>query len=411
MQRISPLSLASASVICALVATQLTMAPALAGGTCLVRNSTSDQDYPASSGSSLQTAIDEAVDDDVLEVRGKCIGGFVIEVKPLTLIGKTSPGFPMATLDGDRSMRVLDVLYATVTLRTLRIANGRGDPEAGGILNAGTLTLFSTVVTHNRGTQWGGGINNQGGFLTLRGRSRVIENRAGIFGGGGIYNLNGEVELRGSSHVSRNLSKNVGGGILGNVSLYGSAQVSRNGSGNSGGGIYGSGSVELNGSSRVSRNVAGLNGSSAVGGGVAGVVTLSDQSRISNNRAWSGGGVCNSESALGVITLNDESRISGNTARKNGGGICNYEGTIAMNGSSRVIGNVAKKDGGGIWDFGEGTITMADSASVRRNTAIGGTPEAPSGVGGGIRICNTTLTGVTDGGNVVNNDPDNINSC
>jgi predicted outer membrane repeat protein len=389
------------------------MAPALAADTCLVRNSTSGETYPASDGSSLQTAIDEAADDDVLEVRGKCIGGFVIEVKPLTLVGKASPGFPMATLDGDRSMRVLDVLYATVTLRKLRIAHGRGDPEAGGILNAGTLTLFSTVVTHNRGTQWGGGIDNEGGTLTLRGRSRVIENRTSIGDGGGIYNwLGGEVELRGSSHVSRNLAKNVGGGIYGNVRLYGSAQVSRNASGNSGGGIYGGGSIELYDSSRVSRNVAGLNkGSTAVGGGVSGVVTLNDQSRISGNKAWSGGGVCNSESASGVITLNDESRVSGNSARKNGGGICNYEGTIVMNGSSRVSGNVAKRDGGGIWDFGEGTITMADSAKVVRNTAQGGTPEDPSGLGGGIRTCNTTLTGVTDGGNVVNNDPDNIGSC
>ena len=400
-RRLFPLALTS--LVAALLATQLTMAPALAGNTCLVKNSTSGESYPASDGSSLQTAIREARHEDVLVVRGKCVGGFTIK-KDLTLVGKASEGFPVATLDGDRSMRVLEVLYATVTLDKLRIAHGRGDPGPGGINNAGSLTLISSFVTNNKATQWGGGIFNQG-TLTLRGHSRVNGNSAGINGGGGIYNLSGEVEVRGSSHVSRNLTKNVGGGIYGSVRLYQSARVSQNGSGNSGGGIYGS--AELNGYSRVSRNVAGLNkGSTALGGGVAGSAMLNDRSRISKNKAWSGGGVCSS------VTMNDESRISGNTARKNGGGICNYEGTtIEMNGSSRVSGNVAKRDGGGIWDFGEGAITMADTSLIRRNTAEGGTPEDPTGLGGGIRTCGTTLTGVSDGVNVLNNTPDNISEC
>jgi hypothetical protein len=412
--RLLPL-LAMLSVVVAPLVTQSGLARAGTIETCVVKNRTSGQSYPPSDGTTLQLAIDEADEGDVLEVRGRCLGGFSID-KPLTLVGEPARGFPVATLDGDRTTGVLEVLSAPVTLRNILVTRGSRAPEAGGILNAGTLTLTSSLVIDNEGSQWGGGIYNQG-TLTLKGDSRVNGNVAGTDGGGGIYNVNGDVELRGSSHVSRNRTQNVGGGIYnggGTVVLRRSSRVSQNVSRNSGGGIYNGGRIELNGSARVVRNFAGLNqGSAAGGGGIAneqGVLTLNDESRVNKNAAPFGGGVCNTGSSLAeLLIMNDHSQISRNTAR-NGGGICNRAATVTMNGSSRVRGNTASRDGGGIWDV-DGAITMAGSASIFRNTAEGGTPGSPTGRGGGIRICGTTLTGVTDGVNVFNNAPDNINGC
>ena len=404
-----------ASLLVSSVATQSTVARA-GGGTCLAGNRSTGQIYPPSAGTTLQQAIDEAGEGNILEVRGRCAGGFSID-KPLTLVGKPTVDFPVATLDGQRTTRVLIVLSAPVTLTKLRITRGRSGPEAGGILNAGELTLGSTLVNDNSGTQWGGGIYNQGS-LVLKGDSHVSANSAGVNGGGGIYNLYGVVELRGSSTVTRNSSQNVGGGIYnasGTVALYRSSRVDLNGSGNSGGGIYNNGTVELNGFARVSGNIAGLNpGSSAGGGGVAnegGSLILNGDSRVNRNTARAGGGgVCNFGVALAeMLVMNDRSQIIRNTAR-DGGGICNDEATISMHDSSRVTGNVASRDGGGIWDV-DGAITMTDSSSITRNTAQGAMPSAPAGIGGGIRVCRTTLTGVSDGVNVFNNDPDDIAGC
>ena len=384
---------------------------AQARGTCRVRNHTTGVTYPGSTGPTLQTAIREATHRDVIVVRGRCVGSFSIR-KGLTVIGKPRPGFPVAMLDGDRMARVLDVGYRRVYLRDLRITRGLVDVEGGGIRNSGSLVLNSVIVNDNKAKQWGGGIANQG-TLTLKGETRINANRAGINGGGGIFNLYGTLSLRGSSRVSRNTSANVGGGIYngGQVFMYRSSRVSQNGSGNGGGGIFG-GLVTLYGHARISRNTAGLYiGSSAPGGGMlAGLLTLNGDSRINGNSARSGGGVCGDGYNLNLmLVMNDRSKIVGNTA-VDGGGVCNYETTMIMNDSSRISRNVATRNGGGVWDL-DGAITMTGSASISGNIAEGGTPSVPSGIGGGIRTCRTALTGVTTGGNVSANVPDDIAEC
>jgi hypothetical protein len=103
------------------------------------------------------------------------------------------------------------------------------------------------------------------------------------------------------------------------------------------------------------------------------------------------------------------SSIEGNVAA-NGGGICNYDATIALRGASHVSGNTATNDGGGIWDL-RGTVSMQGSPLIDGNTAEGGNPNAPAGVGGGIRSCGSKLPGVVAGTNVANNDPTDVEEC
>jgi predicted outer membrane repeat protein len=399
-----------ASLVAALLAAE-SMTYAAAGGTCLVTNSNTGQTYPPSDGATLQQAIHEATHGDVLIIRGRCVGGFSIG-KALTLQGQPTAGYPLAMLDGDRADLVLQVNYTSISLEHLLITRGLGNSGAGISNNGGTITLMSTSVTDNRG---GGGAIFNAGTLALRQHSHVSDNRS-LGSGGGIYNYYGEVVLRGSSYVSRNRAANVGGAIYSNgtIVLLGSSRVTHNTSGNSGGGIYNGGNLELNGLARVSGNFAGLyKGGTANGGGVfneGGTLTLNAQSKINGNHAKAGGGVCNSGfGRTEMLIMNDQSQIRGNTAR-NGGGVCNYDATTTMHGSSRVWGNTASRDGGGIWDR-EGAITMTASSSIAQNVAEGGTPSAPTGRGGGIRTCATTLTGVTEGVNVVDNVPNNIEEC
>jgi hypothetical protein len=60
-------------------------------------------------------------------------------------------------------------------------------------------------------------------------------------------------------------------------------------------------------------------------------------------------------------------------------------------------------NGGGIYnDRSGGTVTMKDASTVTQNHA------GPLGVGGGIFNNLGTLVGAVDGGNVFNNQPDNI---
>jgi len=125
-------------------------------------------------------------------------------------------------------------------------------------------------------------------------------------------------------------------------------------------------------------------------------VTLTDLT-ITNGLGTDGGGIFNDDG--GTLTMNGSSSVSSNAADDDGGGIYNA-GTLTMNDSSSVNGNTAANYGGGV--FNTGTLTMNGSSSVSGNTA---------GLdGGGIFNC-SSLVGASDGGNVHDNEPNNIGTC
>ena len=115
---------------------------------------------------------------------------------------------------------------------------------------------------------------------------------------------------------------------------------------------------------------------------------------ITGGSAEEGGGIFNS----GTVTLKDKSSVTGNTASVSGGGINNEYGTVTLKDKSSVSGNTATGgNGGGI--FNGGTVTLSDKSSVSGNTAAGN--------GGGI-YNGGTLNNANAGGNVRNNQPDQI---
>ena len=404
--RIGSLALVSAIVVTLIGAGA---APALAAGPCIVKNRTSGVVYPRSTGDSLQTAMDDAVEETVLVVRGRCVGSYTIE-RSLTIVGVATDRYPKATLDAAGGPSVVTILAGAVSLERLKITGGRGTGtfESGGIYNGGggNLVLVKSWVTGNRSEGSGGGIYSVGDLLRLR-DSRVSGNRGGL--GGGI-SIAGTLVLRGRSSVDHNFAGNGGGGIYGGkVEMYDASRVSDNVSFNNGGGILGS-IVEMHDTARITHNQAGtVRGHGSAGGGVSyvGSLILEDSSRITMNVSLSeGGGVY---LATGTIEMSGDSRISRNHA-PTGGGVHSFEGHLVMSGRAKVANNVARRDGGGIWDQ-DGFVTMTEESSIVRNIAQGGTPEAPDGIGGGIRACRTTLTGVVAGVNVADNVPDDIGTC
>ena len=189
-------------------------------------------------------------------------------------------------IDGGAIDRVLTiVLGATVFIDSVTIQNGNpgAGAGAGGILNAGTLTLTNSTVTDNTGENFGGGISNSG-TLSLT-----------------------------DTTVSDN--------ILGGTNLSGG-----------GGGIFSSGTLTL------TRSTVSGNSTIGRGGGIYGAdptITITNGT-ISGNTALNGGGIFN---RFGTVIIT-HATIAGNTATDNGGGIWNFGGTMTL-ANSIVSGNTA----------------------------------------------------------------------
>jgi hypothetical protein len=345
--------------------------------TCRARNITQGE----AGRSKLQAVINAASPGDTIAVRYRCVGNFYIN-KPLTLVGRATPGVSRPVLDADGAGAVLAV-NARVTLINLLITGGHplGRPipsDAGGGIThfGGTLVLQGTLVRGNTARKYGGGIYNSGGTLILNGSSSVSRNRARQFSrgrGGGIFIAGGIFILNGSSSVSRNRADHNGGGIYnsaaGTLILNGSSSVSRNTAGFDGGGIENFGTLILNGSSSVSRNTT-PHGSGGIGSNSGGTITMNGSSSVSGNTTrFTGGGIFNRIGS--ILTLRSSSSVRGNTTASTGGGISNA-GTLILNGSSSVRGNRTGRAGGGIFNDVGSILTLRSSSSVRGNTASTG---------------------------------------
>jgi hypothetical protein len=334
-----------------LVAAMGAQPPAGAAPTkCLVVNIESNTSYET-----LQAGVDAATAGGTLTVKGTCFGTTTID-KDLTVTGKDNPRFGTSGLDGGNLGSVVTVgLGAHVSINDLIITHGSAD--------------------------FGGGILNLGGSVTLNGSSSVTGNTAG-FGGGILNRLGGTVTLNDSSSVA------------GNVAVI-------NGTGGDGGGINNYGfnegsAVILNDSSSVAGNAAASNGGGFYNN-VGNTVTLNDNSTVERNNGLHGGGIRND----GAVTLNHGSAIMGNSVSGLGGGIVNI-GTVTLQSSASVKGNTALY-GGGIFNLAVdtvtfGTVTLNGSSSITSNTAI---------LGGGIWNQLGGVVTLNDSSSVTGNSPDN----
>jgi hypothetical protein len=219
-------------------------------------------------------------------------------------------------------------------------------------INAGrTATLERLRITGGVAAQ-GGGINNQGGAVTLRQctiSGNVATGDSSGRAGGGIFNLGGTVTLD-ASHVTSNntaptISPLAGGGIYNRVSGTPAIMALQNGST-----VTGNGSLTTEGGGILNESGCAL--------------TLHSGSLVSGNSASFGGGIEN----FGTLTLID-SDVTNNRALGQGGGIFNGIGITTLVEGSTVTGNTVDApapSGGGVFNTSNGRLS-ATGGSITGN--------------------------------------------
>jgi hypothetical protein len=277
--------------------------------------------------SSIQTAIKYADPGDTINVSEGTYKENIMTTKPLAIEGA---GIGRTIIDGSFAGPVFTI--------------GPGLDKFG---PGPALSIAGMTIEQGR-ADFGGGIFNQGGIITLT--LCNITNSTANYDGGGIYNtLNGTIVLNGSSITNNKAAyprSGSGGGIYneyGTVDVEANSTIINNTAVYSGGGVSSQGTLNLNGSI-ISGNRA------AIGGGIyskyAAVSIYSGS--ISNNAANIGGGIFNDQSQEAIawaLNLNGGS-VDHNYAETYGGGIYNNQGQINLNGSS-IDYNYARLFGGG----------------------------------------------------------------
>lgn len=286
-------------------------------------------------------------------------------------------------------------------------------------INGGTLALSgSTMLSENRSTANGGGIEMLSGSLTMKGSSSIDSCSAVL--GGGIYMADGIALITETSFLNycsaaaEGASLWVGAGtvtidsVLSNGYSIGRSFLSDPVAGAKGGLIYQEGGA-ITCSSTISayNNAAtGLylaggtftlaapgkiyecNNSNAKGGGV--YVTGIDEN-LYGTFNMTGGEISGNDAAYGAgiyVTEKGRANLSGGSIKSNyaedmGGGVYLAEGTLELNGT-QILNNTASVNGGGIWmnagSTPAGRINFGPNAqaeSIAGNTAT-------SGSGGGV---------------------------
>jgi hypothetical protein len=301
----------------------------------------------------------------------------------LTISG---PGASALVVSGKNTTRVFEVASgATVDIQDLTIADGRvtGTAAGAGILNQGTLTLESAVVTGNLADAAGGGIENTG-TLELN-RSRVAANRSAI-NGGGLHNAGTGVVRIDRSTIANNTTAGDGAGIrseIGTTLSISDSSISGNSATGFGtGGIASAGKLTMR-DTLIDHNTSAVGGLYLFGGGNSGDVLIS-HSIIRDN-----GPSATSGSGVGGIwsRSNGNIKIEDTTIRHNTG---NLAGGIYGSGTMEIVDSTIDqnigRDAGGINVFGELTLT-------------GSTVNGNSGNRGGINASSATIVESTISGN------------
>ncbi len=216
----------------------------------------------------------------------------------------------------DRALHVHDdngIGNVTVTISGVTLRNGIAVTGGGVLLTDATLTLENVVVQDNRafnsvGTTRGGGIENDGGYLTLN-KSTVQENTNQCVNcngyGGGIDSINESTLILQDSTISNNNANTSGGGIFntGTLLIFNST-VYRNIADSNGGGLYTNVGTVTSVNSTFSENGAGT-----LGGGMylqAGPINLynttitQNDGDADNNGPGSHGGIYG---GIGTVTM------------------------------------------------------------------------------------------------------------
>ncbi|KJZ67908.1 glycosyl hydrolase [Pseudomonas fluorescens] len=340
---------------------------------------------------SLRAAIASAQNGDIVTFST----GMTVQLTSELLINKNitvdgdlnNDGAAEVILDGQYKTRVIEIAAGkTVTLDGLLITRGlvsgtggnggygATGAMAGGIFNAGNLTLNNVTVTSNGASGGGGGGGVTGAFYGG--------------GGGGGGGLGGQ----GGGHGG---SAGPGTGTLGGqagsggVGGYGGGYDATHMGGRGGTTTGGAGGVGVSYYSNGGNGSTATNGTISIGGGGGGA----GWDKVGGAGGNAVGGIYNASS--GTITIIGTSTISNNIGAGGGGGGGGGQGSNASNGG------IGGRGVGAIWNKGTLLMTAANFAALAGNAAASGAGGTAQG-GGTTGTSPTSFATIYNDGGVLN---------
>ena len=269
------------------------------------------------------------------------------------------------------------------------VSNNRATRYGGGInINGSTMTIPNCTISGNLSSSGGGiSMETSGSTLNLQGCtldgnisnvSSSDPNGANAGGGGGIFLVDGTLNISGNNSFQSNVSNVLGGGIYlkkGTLTILDGTSTFTNNQSKSGGAIYhASGNITVNEGATL--NLGGVsiddgNKSTTHGGGIycAGTITANGTSNIMYNSAGThGGGIY----CTGSFISNGNSTIQNNSAVSDGGGVYMSGDAITLQGNTTNITANSSGNYGGALYVNRGTITIKGVSSINNNYAFSG---------------------------------------
>ena len=340
---------------------------------------------------SLRAAIASAQNGDTVTFNGSMTVQLTSELlinKNITVDGDlNNDGAADVILDGQYRTRVIEVTSgSTVTLDGLVITRGlvtgnggnggygATGAMAGGIFNAGILTLKNVTVTSNAASGGGGGGGVTGAFYGG--------------GGGGGGGLGGQGGGHGGSAGpgTGTLGGQAGSGGAGG---YGGGYDATHMGGRGGTSTGGAGGVGVSYYSNGGNGATATNGTISIGGGGGGA----GWDKVGGAGGNAVGGIYNASS--GAITIVGTSTISNNIGAGGGGGGGGGQGSNASNGG------IGGRGVGAIWNKGTLLITAANFAALAGNAAGSGAGGTAQG-GGTTGTSPTSVATIYNDGGILN---------
>ncbi|QQX59114.1 Ig-like domain-containing protein [Pseudomonas chlororaphis] len=340
---------------------------------------------------SLRAALASAQNGDIVTFSS----GMTVQLTSELLVNKNvtidgdlnNDGAADVILDGQYRTRVIEVASgSTVTLDGLVITRGLVSGNggnggygatgamAGGIFNAGNLTLNNVTVTSNAASGGGGGGGVTGAFYGG--------------GGGGGGGLGGQ----GGGHGG---SAGPGTGTLGGqagsagVGGYGGGYDATHMGGRGGSSTGGAGGVGVSYYSNGGNGATATNGTISIGGGGGGA----GWDKVGGAGGNAAGGIYNASS--GTLTVIGTSTISNNIGAGGGGGGGGGQGSNASNGG------IGGRGVGAVWNKGTFLITAANFAALSGNAAASGAGGVALG-GGTTGTSPTSFATIYNDGGILN---------
>ncbi|WIE50820.1 Ig-like domain-containing protein [Pseudomonas sp. GM17] len=340
---------------------------------------------------SLRAALASAQNGDIVTFSS----GMTVQLTSELLVNKNvtidgdlnNDGAADVILDGQYRTRVIEVTAgSTVTLDGLVITRGLVSGNggnggygatgamAGGIFNAGNLTLNNVTVTSNAASGGGGGGGVTGAFYGG--------------GGGGGGGLGGQ----GGGHGG---SAGPGTGTLGGqagsggVGGYGGGYDATHMGGRGGTSTGGAGGLGVSYYSNGGNGASATNGTISIGGGGGGA----GWDKVGGAGGNAAGGIYNASS--GTLTVIGTSTISNNIGAGGGGGGGGGQGSNASNGG------IGGRGVGAVWNKGTFLITAANFAALSGNAAASGAGGVALG-GGSTGTSPTSVATIYNDGGILN---------